>query len=41
MAKEAREEGHNEIADWFEILAKAEETHATRMQKLLDELGGQ
>ncbi len=38
MAKEAREEGHNEIADWFEILAKAEQTHAARLQKLLDEL---
>jgi len=37
MAKEAREEGHDEIADWFEILAKAEQTHAARMQKLLDE----
>lgn len=38
MAKDAREEGHNEIADWFEILAKAEQTHATRLQKLLEEL---
>lgn len=38
MAKEARNEGHNEIADWFEILAKAEQTHAARLQKLLDEL---
>jgi len=38
MAKEAREEGHDEIADWFDILAKAEQTHAARMQKLLDEL---
>jgi len=39
MAQEARDEGHNEIADWFEILAKAEQTHAERMQKMLDELG--
>lgn len=38
MAQEAREEGHNEIADWFEILAKAEQAHTVRFQKLLDEL---
>lgn len=38
MAQEARDEGHNEIADWFEILAKAEQTHAARLQKMLDEL---
>ena len=38
MAKEARDEGHNEIADWFEILAKAEHAHAVRFQKALDDL---
>ncbi len=38
MAKEARDEGHNEIADWFEILAKAEQAHAKRFQKALDDL---
>ena len=30
MAKTAREEGHDEIADWFETLAKAEKSHAGR-----------
>ena len=36
MAKTAREEGFNEIADWFETLAKAEKSHAGRFQKALD-----
>lgn len=36
MAKTAREEGHDEIADWFETLAKAEKSHAGRFQKALD-----
>ncbi len=40
MAKEARDEGHKEIADWFEILAKAEEAHSARLQKILDALEG-
>ena len=30
MARTAREEGHEEIADWFETLAKAEKSHAGR-----------
>ncbi len=38
MAKTAREEGFDEIADWFETLAKAERSHANRYQKALDEL---
>ncbi|RMG07148.1 MAG: rubrerythrin [Acidobacteria bacterium] len=38
MAKTAREEGFNEIADWFETLAKAEKSHAGRFQKLLESL---
>jgi rubrerythrin len=38
MAKSAREEGFNEIADWFETLAKAEKSHAGRFQKMLDVL---
>ncbi len=38
MAKTAREEGFDEIADWFETLAKAEKSHAGRFQKALDEL---
>ena len=40
MAKSAREEGFDEIADWFETLAKAEKSHAGRFQKALDELDG-
>ena len=38
MAKTARKEGFNEIADWFETLAKAERSHANRFQKALDSL---
>ena len=38
MAKTAREEGFDEIADWFETLAKAEKSHAGRFQKALDGL---
>ncbi len=40
MAKSAREEGFDEIADWFETLAKAEKSHAGRFQKALNELDG-
>ncbi len=39
MAKDARTEGFDEIADWFETLAKAEKSHAGRFQKALDTLG--
>ena len=39
MAKAARQEGFDEIADWFETLAKAERSHANRFQKALDSLG--
>jgi len=38
MAKTAREEGFNEIADWFETLARAEKSHAGRFKKGLDTL---
>ena len=38
MAKSARDEGFEEIADWFETLAKAERSHANRFQKALDVL---
>jgi rubrerythrin len=38
MARTAREEGFDEIADWFETLAKAERSHAGRFQKALNEL---
>ena len=35
MAKTARDEGHDEVADWFETLAKAERSHANRYTKAL------
>jgi rubrerythrin len=38
MAKSAREEGFDEIADWFKTLAKAEKSHAGRFQKAIDSL---
>ena len=38
MAKTARDEHFEEIADWFETLAKAERSHANRFQKALDQL---
>jgi rubrerythrin len=38
MAKTARDEGFDEIADWFETLAKAERSHANRFQRALDSL---
>ena len=38
MARTAREEGFEEIADWFETLAKAERSHAGRFQKALSDL---
>ena len=39
MAKSAREEKFDEIADWFETLAKAERSHANRFAKALESLG--
>ena len=38
MARSAREEGFDEIADWFETLARAEKSHAGRFQKALNEI---
>ena len=38
MAKTAREEGFTEIADWFETLAKAAKSHASRFGKAADTL---
>jgi rubrerythrin len=38
MARTAREEGFDEIAEWFETLAKAEKSHAGRFQRALDTL---
>jgi rubrerythrin len=36
MAKTAREEGFEDIAEWFETLAKAEKSHAGRFAKMLE-----
>ncbi len=36
MARAAREEGFDEIADWFETLAKAGKAHAGRFQRALN-----
>jgi rubrerythrin len=38
FARTAREEGFEEVADWFETLGKAERAHAGRFQKALDEI---
>jgi rubrerythrin len=38
MVKTARSEGFDEIADWFETLAKAEKSHAGRFQRALESL---
>jgi rubrerythrin len=38
FAKTAREEGFEEISEWFETLARAEKSHAGRFQKALDSL---
>ena len=38
FAKTAREEGFEEVAEWFETLARAEKSHAGRFQKGLDTL---
>jgi rubrerythrin len=38
MARTAREEGFEEIADWFETLAKAEKSHAGRFTRALESL---
>jgi rubrerythrin len=38
MAQTARTEGFDDIADWFETIAKAERSHAQRFQKALDEM---
>ena len=35
MAKTARDEGFDDIAEWFETLAKAEKSHAGRFTKML------
>jgi rubrerythrin len=40
MAQQARAEGFDEIADWFETLAKAETSHAARFKKALESMEG-
>jgi rubrerythrin len=40
FAKTAREEGFEELAEWFETLARAEKSHAGRFSKGLESLGG-
>src|SRR5579884_2049177 len=40
MAKTARDEGYDDIAEWFETLAKAEKSHAGRFTKMLQVLKG-
>jgi rubrerythrin len=39
MARCARDEGFDAIAEWFETLARAERAHATRFQQALELLG--
>ena len=39
FAKTAREEGFDDIAEWFETLAKAEKSHAGRFSKASQTLG--
>jgi rubrerythrin len=40
FAKTAREEGFDEIAEWFETLARAEKSHAGRFSQGLSAVGG-
>ena len=39
FAKTAREEGFEDVAEWFETLAKAEKSHAGRFSKAAQTLG--
>jgi len=36
MARTARDEGFEEIADWFETLAKAGRSHARRIRRVVE-----
>ncbi len=38
FARTARDEGFDEIAEWFETLARAEKSHAGRFQRALESL---
>ncbi|MCH7554116.1 MAG: rubrerythrin, partial [Chloroflexi bacterium] len=40
MSKTAREEGHEELAEWFETLARAEKSHAGRFNQGLSKVSG-
>ncbi len=40
FAKTARDEGFEELAEWFETLAKAERSHAGRFTKGLESIAG-
>lgn len=40
FAKTAREEGLDDLAEWFETLARAEKSHATRFTKGLEQIKG-
>ncbi len=40
FAQAARAEGFHEIADWFEMVARAEKAHVERFQEALDSLEG-
>jgi rubrerythrin len=40
FAKTARQEGLNELAEWFETLAKAKKSHAGRFSKGLNQIAG-
>jgi rubrerythrin len=40
MAKAARQDGFQELAEWFETLAKAEKSHAGRFTKGLERIAG-
>lgn len=41
FAKTAREEGFEDIAHWFEILSKAEKSHAKKYEDTLSAVNGQ
>lgn len=40
FARTARDEGYTELAEWFEVLAKAEKSHAGRFTQGLTKISG-
>lgn len=40
MAREARAEGFDDVADWFETLARADRSHSAKFQTSLDAISG-